>query len=413
MSAVSGFLSTQQATSNDLVGEWMDEILVRQGKSANMGATLFGLMSRLPAEEADNITYNWWERDPVRRNFYTNGGNLGSGDTVLTFDDGAGNAVYPLLDVNAVLHNNRTGERVRVSVQPSASTVTVVRAFMGTNGSATTAAAITDNDVWTLVTLAKDEGADPVRGFYDQPTSYANYIQTFNKTVSLANAFKAGVLRTDKEGPKNQLVSQALENTCNDIEIALFFGSKNTVSGTNGLVYYTGGIQAGLDTAAAADTNLAANVLNGLTTSGVSLATVQTWFQAFMTNGSDTKIAFCGPKAYAAISNFANTAAGGFRIMNNEGNVFGMNLTEIQTPFGAISLCMHPLFKNITLYNDFMVVVDLKLTKQKVMEPLFYEDNIQLPGQDSYKGQFRAKLGIKQQFPGAFGYAYGFQKINA
>jgi hypothetical protein len=46
------------------------------------------------------------------------------------------------------------------------------------------------------------------------------------------------------------------------------------------------------------------------------------------------------------------------------------------------------------------------------MEPLFLEPNIQTPGQDSYKEQFRAKLGLKLRFANAFGYAQSLQKIT-
>lgn len=407
-SNVSGFLATTSATTNDLVGEWMDEILVRQGKSANMNATLFGLMSRLPAEQTDNTTFNWWERDPVRRNLYTNGGNLLSNSTSLTFDDGATGSVYAVLAANTLLLNDRTQEIIRVSGDPSSDTLTVVRAEGGTSG-----VAILDNDLWTILGVAKDEGADPVRASYEQPASIANYIQTFNSTVLLTNAFKNNVLRTDQEGPKNQLIVQALEKIANDIEMTFFLGGKATKTGTNGTIFEMGGIKNAIDLAITADANLTLNKLNGNGTSGVTLANFRAWIQAVLLNGSDTKIMFCGPQAFTAVSDFANSAAGGFRIMNNEGDVFGMNLTNIQTPLGEVSLCMHPLFKNAAALNDWAFIVDLKLLKQKVMEPLFYEDNIQLPGQDSYKGQFRAKLGLKQQFPGAFGYAYDLSLINA
>ena len=60
-----------------------------------------------------------------------------------------------------------------------------------------------------------------------------------------------------------------------------------------------------------------------------------------------------------------------------------------------------------------MFVIDLQMIVQKVMEPLFLETNIQTPGQDSYQEQFRAKLGLKQKFPQAFGYAYDLQLITA
>jgi hypothetical protein len=52
-----------------------------------------------------------------------------------------------------------------------------------------------------------------------------------------------------------------------------------------------------------------------------------------------------------------------------------------------------------------MFVIDLAMLKQKTMEPLFLEPNIQTPGQDSYKEQYRAKLGLKLKFANAFGYA--------
>jgi hypothetical protein len=49
---------------------------------------------------------------------------------------------------------------------------------------------------------------------------------------------------------------------------------------------------------------------------------------------------------------------------------------------------------------------------QKVMEPLFLEPNIQTPGEDSYKEQFRAKYGLKLKFPQAFGYAADLKTIT-
>jgi hypothetical protein len=58
-----------------------------------------------------------------------------------------------------------------------------------------------------------------------------------------------------------------------------------------------------------------------------------------------------------------------------------------------------------------MVVVDLPLLVQKTFEPLFLEPDIQLPGQDSYKEQYRAKLGLKLKFAQAFGVAFNVNSI--
>lgn len=409
MAAVAGLLTTLNAQNTDLVGEWQEEILVRNSKGYNVGSTLFGLMAQLQNEPADNITYNWWERNPVSLNFYSIASAYASA-TTLAFDDGSGASpglgdltVYELLSINTILINSRTLEAIQVTADPTTQNVTVNRGVLGT-----TAAGITAGDLWTLTTSAQDEGANPRRAAYQNPTSYSNYIQTYNESVFLSNAFKNGVLRTDVMGPLPERRLQALERVTKRTELSYFLGLVGTATGTNGTIYYTGGIKNAIDTF-----GLTANALNGLAGTGVALSVFYAWLQSFMVVGSDTKLMFCGPNAYAAITQFALSASGaGFRIMNQE-TVFGMNITVILTPFGEISLAFHPLFKDAVALNGFAFVVDLQLIKQKVMEPLFLEPNIQLPGQDSYMEQFRAKLGLKQKFVAAFGYAYNLQKITS
>ena len=404
---VAGFLSTANAQASDQVGEWQEAVLVRNAKGFNTGSTLFGLMSRLKSEPAESVFYNWWERDPARISFYANTSYSDTATTIV-FDDGTGNpattgAVWQLLGANGILLNEATGERIRVNADPTSDAVSVTRHVQGT-----AAATITTGDLFTYVTLAKDEGADPVRAIYNEPTSYVNYCQTFNETTSLTNAFKAGILRTDIEGPLRERRAQALERIANKIEFAYFLGNAEAATGANGKIYYTGGIKNAIDQAGLTATN----GLNGHGDDGVTLGAFKDWMQSFMQVGSDVKLAFCGPKAYAALSNFANTATGGFRIMNNE-TIFGMNITNIVTPFGELALAMHPLFKQSVAQQGSIFTVDLQLIVQKVLEPLFLETNIQTPGQDSYKEQFRAKLGIKQKFPEAFGYAYNLKLITA
>lgn len=402
MSAVSGLLSSFQATPNDLTGEWQETVFVRNSKGRNTGSTLFGLMSQLEAEGAANIEFNWWERDPVRIEVTINhGGGYLSTDTQLVFDDGAGNSVFPVLGNGHILRSARTGEYLQLTSDPTTDTVTVLRGFGGTS-----AAAINDNDIFVIVTLGKQEGALPSRSAYEQPEIHTNYIQTFNAVVELTNAYMGGELRTDIDGPLDENRVQALERVANQIEFAYFLGirAKQTVGGNN-YQYYTGGIWDALNRA-----GLTQNILNGLQGTGVTLDVFNAWVESYMTVGSDTKLAFCGPKSFAAVSRYANNASAGYRIMQNE-TIFGMNITTIQTPFGELSLAFHPLFRETTSLNDWMFVVDLMHVKQKTFEPLFLEPNIQLPGSDSYKEQYRAKLGLKLRFANAFGVAYGLQKI--
>lgn len=403
--SVAGLLAQFQATPNDLVGEWQDTIFVRNAKGMNNGSTLFGLMSRLENEDSKNIEYNWWEREPARTEIYC-AAIVAPGTTTFTagqlLDVVGGVDATPLIADGHVLFIVRTGEYILVVGDPVAGALPLV-----TRGFSGTATATQVGDLIIITTLGKADGAIASHASYEQPSVSTNYIQTFNSVVELANAYKGSELRTDIEGPLNDNRAQALERVANQIEIAYFLGVKKKVTvGGNNYRYFTGGVADAITTA-----GLTANALDGLGGAGVTLAVFNTWIQSFMTLGSDLKLAFCGPLAYAAISNFANSALNGYRIMQNE-SVFGMNITAINTPFGELSLVFHPLFKKATTLAGHMFVVDLAHIVQKTFEPLFLEPNIQLPGQDSYKEQYRAKLGLKMKFIESFGWAKNLQKIN-
>lgn len=412
--AIANLLTSSNANPTDLVGEWMPGVLVRQGKSANFGSVLFGLFNKLKVDVkvALNGQFNWWERDPVRSNFISDA-SASATATALTFDDGNGNPVVALLSQGSVLYNGRTGEFVKVAQDPTGNLTTtpvfVVRDF---NNTGVTGVAVNDGDTWSRVTEGSLEGSAPRRAAYEQPSNYYNLIQTFKESAYLSNYYNAGQLRSDLSGPRNQAVDYALESICNQIEKALLFGPR--VLGNATQEQYTGGITTAIDYAITQDSNLSNTKLNGNGTAGVSLQSLLDWLNSFMVNGSDAKLLMCGNLAYSALSSFANSAQAGFRILNNDDDHrFGLNLTEIQTPFGKASLAMHPLMKNDLNYQSTIVAADLALLTLKQMEKLHYQEFEPTNGTDAYQGQFRAKLGLMQQYIGAFGYAYGFQKINA
>lgn len=405
MSAITGMLSLAAGPStNEWVSEYQEAILVRNAKGFNVGTTLFGLMARLKNESAETTEYKWFERDPVTRTVYiNNGGTAYNADTAnIALDDGAGNSVEGIVQAGTILRtNDANGELIRVTGSDGSSNFTVSRAFGGTSNNGT----VSNNATLSIITLGKSEGDSPATAVYETAEDMENYIQTFNSTVDLTNAFKGSKLRTDIEGPLRERRVQALERIGKDIEMAYLFGHKARETTASKHQYFTGGIKYAVDQHAAA-----ANSLLG-SSGNVTVANFHAWLESFMTVGSDAKLAFAGPKSYSAVSRHANDATNGFRITGQE-NVWGMNITSINTPFGELNLAMHPLMKEITHYNDWMVVVDLGLLTQKVMEPLFLEHNIQTPGQDSYKEQFRAKYGLKLKFADAFGYAEDFENLT-
>lgn len=415
MSAIAGLLSSSNGSQSldnkgDLVGEYQDKILVRNSKGMNAGSTLFGLMSKLKAEAAENTEFNWFERDPVKREIYvktadaTAPASQGVADTIeVEATAGGADDAWQYLAQGHILRNQTTGEYIQVTATPTTNTITVARSIA--TGTGLAGFVLTAGDVLAIITLGKDEGALPTRASYEEPDVLTNYVQTFNSVVELTNAFKGNKLRSDAAGPLKSRRIQALEKIAKDIEMAFLVGVKRRAAGSNGYEYFTGGLKDAVDRA------VPGNALNGGGGSGVAFSAVKDWLQGFMTVGSDAKLAFCGPTAYSVFSTYANSATNGFRIMNQE-TVLGMNITVINTPFGELDLAFHPALKEIPSFKDWMFVVDLAHVMQKTMEPLFLEPNIQTPGQDSYKEQFRAKLGLKLRFAEAFGYAHALQKIN-
>jgi Family of unknown function (DUF5309) len=403
MSLISGLLSVQNADTDDLTGEWQQHVTVRHAKGIGNGAVLFALMTMLRKENAESTEFNWFERDPVRQNFFSDNAYTAVVATI-GWNDGntPANAVWAGLSLNTVLENYRTGEYVRVTADATSSAIAVERGHAGT-----TPAAILAGDIWSRLFIAAEEGALPTRAVYENPQELKNFVETFNSSVFLTNAFKGTVLRSDMEGPLRERRIYALEKICGDIEKAFLLGRRNRLVGINGYIYQTGGIRDAISRAGLSATN----ILNGQGATGVTLTVTKAWLRSFMVFGSNQKLALCGPLAFQAISDYANSAAAGFRIMNNE-TVFGMNVTTIVTPLGILELTFHPLLQELTSYQGAMFVIDMPNIVQKTMEPLFLERNIQTRGQDAYQEQFRAKLGIKLKFANAFGHAYNFQLIT-
>jgi hypothetical protein len=438
MGAVSGLLSLVNTTgynSDELANEWQETIFVRNSRGYNVGTTLFGLMSRLDKEPSQNIEFNWFERDPVRKTVYATAANASTNTTTIAIGSSSGAAgdVSALITPGTMLLNDRSKEYMLVTTVAANGDATVVRDAISTTGgglvaSGANAKTVAASDTFTIVTVGRPEGSDPVAAVYETPSTRTNYIQTYNSTVELTNAFKGSVLRSDIDGPLTDRRIQALERIGRDIELSLFLGirRKQVAATASTYAYFTGGIYdamvtSGLVTPAASlgTTTLPSDIRNfvdvttglGTTTANAcTFAGLTSWLGTILPYGSDTKLVFAGPTAFAAISNYANSNNNGYRIMQNE-NVLGMSITEIQTPFGSIGLTQHPLFREAAGLNTWMVVVDMAHIVQKTFEGLFLEPNIQNNGNDSYKEQYRAKLGVKLRFPQAFGAIAGLRSI--
>ena len=401
MALVSGILTTENTLSTDLVGEWQEGVLERNARGDGTGAVLFAFMTRLAEEQADSHKYNWWERDPSRLSIYSSASGL-AGASSLAFDDGAGGDVFALLSTGAILENDRTGERVMVTADPTTGTVNVARGIGITSG-----AAVNDNDLWTIVTKGSAENGTVRRGVFEDPENNYNFLQRFDETVELSDILTINRLRTDNDGPIAERRLQALERICNAIEFAYFDGVRDEVTTASGKVFLTGGIRDGIERA-----GLTTQILNGQGGTGVTIDTFRAWLHSFMINGSEQKIAFCGPDAYAAISSYANSQEAGFRFEGPAENVYGLHIQTIMTPYGMLDLAFHPKFKDSLAHRKRMYVCDLGMLRQKTGAKLTLHTGCEGNNEFGSKDNYRALLGLKMKFPAAFGYAYNLQLIK-
>lgn len=401
MSYIQGLLSIANADAADYVGAYQAGVTVRQSKGQGSGAILFALLALLPTESCSQDTFNWFERDPVLREITANGAAL-IGATTLTVDNSTFGTVFAAIISGTPLENTRTGEVLLVTVTPTSDTLTVSRAFGGT-----AAAAVNDNDTFRLGAPVVGEGSGALDAVSIQPDILSNYIQIFKSTVLLTNSYRGGVLRSDEDGPDLQAHYTALEKISSEIEMQFFDGLKasGTISGKP--FKTTGGIRAAIRAA-----GLTANVLNGNSGTGVTLSLFKAWLNSFMVNGGK-KVLFCGSAAYSAISDYANSNAGGFRIMNSDDSgAFGLAIVTLVTPFGIVDLVQHPLFNNGKDSLRYAIyAVDLDNIKQVIQVELQLQEGIQNNDEDVQKDQFYARLGLKVGYAGAHGYAFNFQKI--
>lgn len=398
---IAGILNSINSDNvNDNVGEWMTGIIVKQARGDNQGL-LLALTSLLGTEPAESPDYNWFVRNPVRRSVHSAAAEADTAETTLTFDDADGNNVNAFLTSGTLLENRRTGEHVRVAADSTGSTASVVRAQGDT-----AAAAIDDNDVWLIVGYAGEEGTGARRAIFEIADPVKNYLQEFKATSDVTRLLAGSNLRST-EDQRLEGQAYALETLSNDIEFAMFNGRRGASVGANGgRIYTTGGLRDGISRAGLA----ASNSLAGGGSSGTELTPFIQFLSNALEKGGSERIAFCGPKAYSAISLYANSGVAGFEITGSE-TEFGMHIKTIETPMGPVHLVRHPLFANDEATKGDMFIVDLTSIKQKVGQPIVLEEDIQIPGYTKATDQYIAQLGIKQKFAEPFGYVSNLEKI--
>lgn len=384
MAAFLGLTGTGKFTADERPKNWREMILLL---FPNGEAPLTALLSKLRSQGTDDAEYNWWEkRLPVQRLVVS--GAQTNVDTAIEFVAGAKDAV-----AGTTLRNERTGEIVKVTVDPTTDTALTVQRGYGT----VAGAAMNDQDVMTVIGNAHPEGSSIPTAKTYAPTKQFNYTQIFRMPLSMTRTARKTRLRWDNTGPYRESKREALSLHSIEMEKAFIFGQKLEVTGANGQPErQTGGILSFLTS------NIGgAFAVNG----GLSEAVLDTLCEQIFRYGETEKLVLCGSTFARAITTLAKTN-GVINLVPTD-QTYGLKVVEYVSAFGTMMIKMHPLFNQHPDWRKNALVLDVDNLVYRYIDDTMFVRNRQNPGDDLSKDEFLTECGLEVHMEETHSYITG------
>ncbi len=371
---------------------------------------LFALTSKMgKSQSVDDPEFSWFEEDKDIVRLSINGG-IAAG--ILTVVVDAAGATGTRGDGNFL----KAGDRLMYEdpTQPAGwgdveiATVTGVTSATSvqiTRGSAgTTAKAWVDGAFLTLIGNAFEEGSDAPTVASRNPTKLYNYTQIWKTAFGVTGTADSTKTRTG-DGFTNDKERKTFDHSM-AIEESLLFGVPSEVTGAGGYpLRSTGGIRHFLTTNA--------TIEGGSATLAEYLDFYEQLFH-FNVDGTGTeRLVLCGQgylnQLNTAIEGGAPGGANSKFRYEGKMDVWGMNLTRIETSFGTLGLKTHPLMNRHPVYRNSAFVISPAGIKWR---PLKGRDthivkNVQGNGEDTRKDQFLTEGGLEIHHEKTMGYHGG------
>lgn len=280
-------------------------------------------------------------------------------------------------------------ERIRVSADPTTTTVTVTRAWGGT-----TATSYVSGDRFYLAGLAYEDGQDTPRALHTIEVLKDGNTQIFRTALKLTGRS----LNTDFYGGddwENEKLEKKLEHM-RAIELAGLYGVKDSQTGTEHLITTTDGLES----------KIASNVW-ALNLADVSWALVcdfaitgMRWGKGgYYNGGTREKYMFCPA---VLLNKFAEVFHDKVWNSNGEKEVIeGVTVRKIVTPMGDINLIHDPLLDEIsaiqggTTADAFLVDINHVLCRVHQGRDTKLLDNRQGNGLDARIAEYFSDLGFQ------------------
>ena len=317
----------------------------------NGSAPLFGMTSMTGKARAKDVTHGYFTKTMVFSRVVTSAA-YAAGETTLAVVSTTG--IVP----GMVLHNATTGENLRVLTVPSATSITVTRAF-----GRIALANIASGATLVVVGNAHAQGSARPTPRSIQAVYVSNFTQIFRNAWALTDTARSSYAEMGYSNiAENKQDCSTFHST--DIEAALFFGqAKMDTSGTQP-IHATQGIIDAVTQHASANVNTATPT----TTYDQLISYVEGAFRYSTSLGeSKTRVLFGDSQAIKVLNAIGKKYVGDVTVTQAE-NSFGMVFNKFRFYKGEIMMIEHPMFNGLNVQPGLAVIVDLPAIKMAYMD---------------------------------------------
>jgi hypothetical protein len=120
-------------------------------------------------------------------------------------------------------------------------------------------------------------------------------------------------------------------------------------------------------------------------TGGLLESEWQTFLQQAFRFGSDSKVAFCSPRALSVIEGYARA---NLRVVNDDATTYGVKMTTYVSGQGTVGLVKHPDWRDSAVYNGYVFMVDMNKIKERPLRSTKLRMNVQNPQYDGFMDEF-------------------------
>lgn len=316
-------------------------------------APLFALLSEMKTGEALNVNHGYWQKFMVLPSAQVNGAKI-STDTTIDVDDST------QLVPGQVLRIPATGENILVLTVPSATQITVRRAF-----GSTAAGAVADNAVLMVVGNAFEEASNRPNAQSFNPAYIENLTQIFRNAWAVSGS-AAAIKMIVGEGNVAENKMDCTHFHSAAIETALLFGQKlsSTLNGKpvrsmEGLNAMIGKLDYYPPQYAAANVFTAGATTNFTQLEGFLDPTLN---QRTMANGGvNERVIFTGSAGIKVFNQIAKLN-GTYQLMDGQTN-FGLQFSTFKISRGTFRLIEHPILNYHADWSKMAFVLDLSALK--------------------------------------------------